>query len=77
MELWESIASITGKPASYAPFAWAVASLFWHSTLSLYSDRIIGKSKKIISGNEVIINLQKVDSVEAVSYTHLSKALNK
>lgn len=61
------LAEITGKPASSIAFAGAVASFFGYSTLQLYDDRIVGKSKRIISGNDVIISLEKVDSVELMT----------
>lgn len=61
------ITEITGKPANSVAFAWAVASFFWSSTLRLYSDRIVWDSKRIISWNNVIIPLRKVDSVEIIT----------
>ncbi len=61
------LAEITWKPANSIAFAWAVASNSWYSTLRLYEDKIVWESKRIISWNNVIIPLRKVDSVEVIT----------
>ena len=61
------LAEITWKPANSIAFAGAVASFIWYSTLRLYEDKIVWDSKRIISWNNVIIPLRKVDSVEVIT----------